>query len=155
MTNLFSLPNGAAPQNQFVAVSLSRPGFEDASESTNSWPARMGIGAHVDEVVQAFSSGNFDNDIQWVNMVTSDTGGYTQWKARLAGLTAYTNGTANQVTLPMAGDGGGLPVVVLDTGGPNWMASKNFCDAVYGAWGISMSQDGTCACSSHSSNRKL
>jgi hypothetical protein len=150
-SNLFGLPTDVSPQNQFFAVSLSRPGFEDPSQSANSWPARLGIGAHVDEVVHAFSSDNFDNLIQWVNLVTSATDGYTHWKARLAGLTVYTDGAPNQVTLPEASDGGGHPVVVLDTGGPNWMGSKSFCDAVYGAWGISMNHDGNCTSSFHSS----
>lgn len=104
----------------------------------------MGIGTQVDEVVQAVAPGNFDHAINWVNLVTTAADGYTHWKARLSAVTVYTDHGPTQVTLPPAGDGGGRPVAVLDTGGPNWMASKAFCDAVYGSWGVSMNGDGTC-----------
>lgn len=141
-SNLFGLPTAQAPREPFFAISLSRFDFEKGSASKNAWPARLGIGAHVDEVVHHFASEDaFNKAIRWTDL-TATGSGYAHWKARLTDITVYNDGLVQQVGLPRSGDSGLYPVAVLDTGGSTMLASKRICDAIYGSWGVSISEDG-------------
>jgi hypothetical protein len=130
------------------------------------WPARLGIGEHVDEVAHAFSQadpnasgGNataaLEAALQPLPLVTSVDGVYTHWKTRLSGITVYqgggldgngkmTPGNPTDIRLSRGVDGGAFPVAVLDSGGANVLASRAVADAIYGAWGIGMGSDGFC-----------
>ena len=175
--NLFN-PNvqGGTPTQQWFALVLDRPGFtqDQADPSSNNasatpsipawshvWPARLAIGAHVDEVVHAFAvaAGNtaspssttaLDAALQTVPLVTTPGAGtssdaYTHWKTRLSGITIYMDdGSPRDVHLSRGVDGGAFPVAVLDSGGPNVLASRAVADAVYSIWGVNMSEDGNC-----------
>ncbi|KAG8814173.1 hypothetical protein FRC18_002085, partial [Serendipita sp. 400] len=140
-SNLFGLPSPQGPSHQFFSILLSRPGFDSRDKSANAWPSRMGIGAHVDEVVHAFSDDGFENKIQWAAM-TSTSLGYTHWKTRMTSVTVFKDGAVLDVQLPRGGDGGMQPIAALDTGGSIMLASKKICDAIYGSWGVSISEDG-------------
>jgi hypothetical protein len=135
LSNLYGLGDGIAPTNKFFSVSLDRPGFEEAEKSKNAWPSRLGIGKHVEEIEHAFSE--VDNNLQWLGL-SQTARGYTHWMTNLAAITVWKDGAPNPVNIGLNS------MAVLDTGGGNWLATKALCDAIYGSWGVSISQDGNC-----------
>ncbi|PVF94933.1 hypothetical protein CPB86DRAFT_876073 [Serendipita vermifera] len=133
VSNLFGLGDGIAPQSRNFSVTLDRPGFEDVERSKNAWPSRLGIGKHVEEIEHAFSG--IDNNLHWLQLAQTSRG-YTHWMTNLDAVTVWKDGTPNPVNIGLGG------MAVLDTGGGNWLATKTICDAIYGSWGVSISQDG-------------
>ncbi|KAG8804886.1 hypothetical protein FRC17_005850, partial [Serendipita sp. 399] len=91
--------------------------------------------------MHAFPDGDFESNIQWATM-TSTGLGYTHWRTRMTAVTVYKDGAVLEVQMPRGGDGGMQPIAALDTGGSTMLASRRICDAIYGSWGVSISEDG-------------
>ncbi|KIM21170.1 hypothetical protein M408DRAFT_333632 [Serendipita vermifera MAFF 305830] len=176
------------PREQWFSLVLDRPGFQedqnqvddttlDATTSGTSsatsaavspsvssvhwnhaWPARLGIGTHVDEVVHAFANAHpgttgsstaaLEAALQTLPLVTTPGMGtsenaYTHWKTRLSGITVYADdGSLQDVRLSRGVDGGAFPIAVLDSGIPLILASRAVADALYSVWDVQMSEDG-------------
>ncbi|CAG8773066.1 16469_t:CDS:2, partial [Acaulospora colombiana] len=107
LSNLFGLGDDIAPKNRYFSVTLDRPGFEDASQSKNAWPSRLGIGKHVEEVEHAFDG--LDDNINWLQLAQTSRG-YTHWMTSLTDITVWKDGTPNQVNIGLGA------MAVLDTG---------------------------------------
>ncbi|KZT12311.1 acid protease [Laetiporus sulphureus 93-53] len=121
--NLFSSDDG--PSAPFYSLALERPG-------SDAVPSVLGIGRHPDGLVSDPSK------IQYAGTVTSRVG-VQFWEASIRAITVYVDGEARPVSLSSYA----YPTAVLDSGTAVILASPNIANGIYGAIGVSPSEDGS------------